>query len=290
MSMNMLVRLVVLFVVLAGLAWYALQTNKHSGTTAHANTATTHSTNFAGGFPMVANPAIVGGNVQTLHNLCYHVGYSDSRGNPLWSLYELHQHKDNEVAKRPSKFTMDDRTQAKIVHEHYNRSGYDRGHLAPNHAIGALCSDEAQFETFKMSNIIPQTPNLNQKWWERLERVEFNHFTKQFDQVWVIAGPIFSANPATLPNGSKVQVPEWNYKIHLAQKAGQWHSLAFLVEQGVQGNEPLSQYLSTIAEIEQKTGLSFLPQLPEQTRNPLLHSKGDPAWKLDQIDNLPAKY
>jgi endonuclease G len=289
--MNMLVRLSALLMVLAGLAWYGLQAGKGSTEQKPANgsASATHSTSFAGGFPLVANP-VLAGSVQQLTNICYHVGYSNMRGNPLWVLYELHRNKDNEVAKRPSKFTMDNETEAKIVHEHYNRSGYDRGHMAPNHAIGALCSDEAQFETFKMSNIIPQAPNLNQKWWERLERVEFNHFTKQFEQVWVITGPVFSANPATLPNGNKVQVPEWNYKIHLAQKAGQWYALAFLVEQGVQGNEPLSQYVSTIAEIEQKTGLSFLSQFPTETQKRLLASKADPIWKLDQVENLPSKY
>jgi endonuclease G len=243
------------------------------------------------GIPEVANAALAGKMQKPLSNTCYEVGYSNERGNPLWVMYRLHTAKDGEVAKRPSKFTMDDRTEAKIVHEHYNHSGYDRGHMAPNHAIGALCSDDAQLETFKMSNIIPQAPQLNQKWWERLERVEFSHFTKQFEQVWVIDGPIFSASPVTLPNShGKVQVPDRNYKIHIAQKAGQWHVLAFLVDQGVKGDEPLSQYLSTIADIEKATGLSFLGKLPAEEQARLKVSKGDTMWKLDQVDNLPSKY
>ncbi len=288
MNASSMIRVLVALLVLSVVTWFVMQKGKSAEvvTNSHASVAS----QFIGGFPTVSNAGLAG-QFQSLGNTCYDVGYSNSRGNPLWVMYQLHRAKDGEVAKRPSKFSMDDRTEAKIVHEHYNHSGYDRGHLAPNHAIGALCSDEAQIETFKMSNIMPQAPHLNQKWWERLERVEFSHFTKQFEQVWVIDGPIFSAHPVTLPNSSgKVQVPEQNYKIHLAQKEGKWHVLAFLVDQGVQGNEPLSQYLSTVAEIEQKTGLSFFPQLPPEVQTPLKSSKGDAIWRLEQVDNLPSKY
>lgn len=229
--------------------------------------------------------------VQFLANKCYFVGYSNDRGDPLWVVYSLTAHQDGEVDKRQPKFITDTRTQGAIVHEHYNRSGYDRGHMAPNYAIGALCDDEAQKQTFLMSNIVPQSKALNQRWWERLERVELSHFTRIFEQVWVIDGPVFSAHPVTLPNGP-VQVPESCYKIFVAQKAGVWHVLAFMVDQGVEGKEPLSQYRTNIAAIEARVGFDFLPQLPvpETIKSALKQDKEDTAWRLDEVDMLPTRY
>ena len=50
----------------------------------------------------------------------------------------------------------------------YRKSGYDRGHMCP--AADMKWSTEAMSDCFYMSNICPQVPALNQKWWEHLER------------------------------------------------------------------------------------------------------------------------
>lgn len=241
-----------------------------------------------GGWPVVARHDAQHA-VQFLHNACYDVGYSNTRANPLWVAYRLHATRDNQVDKRPAKFLTDQRTSVKVVHEHYSRSGYTRGHMAPNHAIGQLCDDQAQQETFLMSNIVPQTQALNSRWWERLERVELNHFTRLFSQVWVIAGPVFAEKPVTLPQ-SPVQVPSHTYKIFLAQDAERLHVLAFMVDQGVKGSEPLSQYLVSVADIEAATGLSFLTALPP-AQQALLKDRIDAApWRLADVDALPSRY
>lgn len=241
-----------------------------------------------GGWPL-ATQSDEEHRVQLLENKCYVVGYSNERGDPLWVTYALTRHQDGEVDKRQSKFLTDERTSARIVHEHYNRSGYDRGHMAPNHAIGALCDDEAQKETFLMSNIVPQSKALNQRWWERLERVELTHFTQLFDRVLVIDGPIFSDHPINLPNGP-VALPDACYKIFVAQKAGQWHVLAFMVDQGVNGDEPLSVYRTTIADIEAKVGFDFLPNLPEATKQVLKSDHRDASWQLEAVDLVPTRF
>jgi endonuclease G, mitochondrial len=241
------------------------------------------------GWPVAISDTKMIDPIQLLKNKCFDVGYSNARANPLWVTYRLTRHKDEGVDKRQSKFITDTRTSAMIVHEHYNRSGYDRGHMAPNHAIGALCDDEAQKETFLMTNISPQSKSLNQRWWERLERVEFNHFTRIFDKVWVIAGPVFADHPINLPNGP-VQLPSEFYKVFLAEKAGQWHVLAFLVDQGVEGKEPLSQYRVSMADVTAKTGFDFLPGVPSELKAQLINNMNDATWKLNEVDLIPTRY
>lgn len=227
--------------------------------------------------------------IQILENKCFELGYSNTRSNPLWVTYRLTNQKDDGVDKRQTKFITDMRTSAMIVHEHFNRSGYDRGQLAPNYAIGSMCDDEAQKETFLMSNISPQSKALNQRWWERLERVEFDHFTRIFDMVWVIAGPVFSDVSVQLPNGP-VQVPTEFYKIYIAHKSGQWHVLAFLVGQGVEGKEPLTQYRTSIANVQTKTGLDFFPELSYEQKDRLVSDVHDNTWNLNEVDLIPTRY
>lgn len=278
--------LVVLLLASAGAHWLLNQASMPASNPASFVPATASS--LPTGWPVVvqhdANHAI-----QFLHNKCYDVGYSNERANPLWVAYRLTAQQDGQVDKRQDKFITDTRTAAKVVHEHYNRSGYDRGHLAPNHAIAVMCDDEAQKETFLLSNITPQSKALNQRWWERLERAELNFFTHTFREVWVIDGPVFGANPALVPNGP-VQVPDACYKIFVARKGDQWHVLAFMADQGVKGDEALSQFRVSIDDIEQRVGLDFLPNLPQDLKKQLKQDRSDAAWNLSDVDHLPTRF
>jgi len=71
-------------------------------------------------------------NATIIENTGFTIGYSELRMNPLWVAYRVF-HADNPVSsKRPSKFKVDNRTEAKVSHDDYTHSGYDRGHMAVN--------------------------------------------------------------------------------------------------------------------------------------------------------------
>ncbi len=71
--------------------------------------------------------------------------------------------------ERPFRFEIDIRTDAKVNHDDYTGTGYDRGHMAPNAALLAQYGQIAQLETYLMSNICPQTGSLNRGIWAKLE-------------------------------------------------------------------------------------------------------------------------
>lgn len=54
-----------------------------------------------------------------------------------------------------------------VVPAEYAKTGYDQGHMAP--AADFAWNQDASNTTFVMSNIAPQTPNLNRDSWKRLE-------------------------------------------------------------------------------------------------------------------------
>ena len=230
---------------------------------------------------------------RTLSNHGFIVGYSDVRGNPLWVEYALHSI-DESVASlpRPTKFTEDWRAINRIDHNSYTKSGYDRGHNAPNYAMSHLYGKAGQSDSFLMTNISPQKPRLNQQFWRRLEEAEIKYFTKLADKVWVITGPVFTGSTERLSSSWRVEVPDAFYKLYITEAKPNQPSkvLAFLVPQTVKGNEPLNQFVTSIDNIEAQTNLDFFSDLDDVIENKLEASIEPQAWDLQAVNKLPSQY
>ncbi|MGZ4981888.1 MAG: DNA/RNA non-specific endonuclease [Methylobacter sp.] len=83
-----------------------------------------------------------------LRNHGFILGYMDLRGNPLWVEYALTSGENTPSLKRPSLFETDWRSINRISHDSYKKSGYDRGHMAPNYAMSHLYGREGQADNF----------------------------------------------------------------------------------------------------------------------------------------------
>lgn len=228
-----------------------------------------------------------------IRNQAFMLGYSELRGNPLWVSYHLYPAQaDSPHWPRPHRFSMDWRNLTRIDHEDYKNSGYDRGHLAPNHAISILYGREAQLETFLMTNISPQKPALNQKLWERLEEVELERLAPVFGSVWVMAGPLFDSQIERLESAFRVEIPDAFYKIYAipATSTHQTRLLAFIMPQTVYGDEPLDRYLTSVDEIERRTGLDFFSELEDTLENRLEASVNTQDWQVDTWARLKGRY
>ncbi|MBM3202330.1 DNA/RNA non-specific endonuclease [Candidatus Woesearchaeota archaeon] len=221
------------------------------------------------------------------------VGYSELRGNPLWVTYLLSPPPVNPPhLPRPARFTLDWRSLTRINHEDFSNSGYDRGHLAPNHAISVLYGRSAQFETFLMTNISPQRPDLNRKVWERLEEVELDRLASRFGKLWVITGPVFDHKMERLSSAFRVEIPDSFYKIYAIPNSntGKTRVLAFMIPQSVRGHESLSQYLTTVDQIEARTGLDFFIDLDDAVENQLEAGQDTREWQVEAWSALPGRY
>lgn len=228
---------------------------------------------------------------RTLTNQAFLVGYSDKRGNPLWVSYKLQPVSENAPRlKRPTRFSADWRAWNKVKHQDYDKTGYDRGHLAPNYAISSLYGKDAQLETFLLTNISPQKPNLNRKIWQRLEEVEVKYFTRLAATIWVTTGPVFDEQIETFKNARNVEIPDAFYKVYAMQTGDQIALLAFLIPQNVKGNEALDRYVVTVDKIEALTGLDFFHELNAQEENVLESTLNIAPWKLGEVSRLPSRY
>lgn len=252
----------------------------------------------------VARPALLyqgapqardGKNIDTwfriLRNHGFILGYSDLRGNPLWVEYALTDGAENTPSlKRPGHFETDWRSINRISHESYRQtrsersrhSAYDRGHMAPNYAMSHLYGKEGQADSFLMTNISPQKAKLNQQVWQRLEETEIKHFAKLFGKLWVLTGPVFTGTVERLPSDWRVEVPDAFYKIYITEAAPGKPSiaLAFLIPQSVSGKELLAQFVTSIDNIEAKTGLDFFAPLDDRIEAALEAAVLPQPWKL----------
>jgi len=125
----------------------------------------------------------------------------------------------------------------------YSRTGYDRGHLASNASFDY--NRKIQKETFLMSNIAPQKPNLNRRYWAKVEKFT-RYLAVKYKQVEIVTG--VCGNKGHIKN--KVGVPAWWYKIIYIPKLNK--TVAFLAPNTNVGmsKAKLKKYKSSLEEIK----------------------------------------
>ena len=93
--------------------------------------------------------------------------------------------------------------------------------MAPNYLIATRYGKVAQRETFLMSNIVPQTPELNRGPWRILEQIVADDLTAQGVELWVITGPV-PAEKTTYIKRGKARIPKGTLRKRLQLPQGKY--------------------------------------------------------------------
>jgi len=225
-----------------------------------------------------------------LENHCYTVGYSEKFKVPIWTVYRLGNRSGelfNTKWERPFRFYTDHRTKSKVSHQDFfNKSGYDRGHMAPNASIAHQYGQMAQLETFLISNICPQHKDLNRYLWAELETIErellsqIDSANNEVHDLYVTTGPIIPQTDYDTLN-SGIAIPESFYKIFAFRMgySGIIKAVAFIIPQHPSSND-LADFYVSINEIETRTGLNFFPALSQTRQHNLESVKRDLQLKI----------
>ena len=213
-----------------------------------------------------------------LVNRGYSVGYDETLPSPRWSSYRVFPYKDVHL-DRPSTFKPDARTSAHVTTSEYVRSGYDRGHLSPNYAISVCYGEEAQKETFLLSNIVPQLHALNAGLWKDMEQRIMKRYVARYGSVWVQVGPVFTTPP--IKQVGRIPVPSsfWMVISEYEESAHGIRAIAYLVPHEEKWRDAeLTRYVVSIRRVEELTGLDFFPKLPKATQDRLESTPAPRAW------------
>jgi len=216
--------------------------------------------------------------LKRLVNRGYSVGFDEGLPSPRWSSYRVFPYKDVHL-DRPSTFKPDARTSAHVTTSEYVRSGFDRGHLSPNYAISVCYGEEAQKETFLLSNIVPQLHALNAGLWKDMEQRIMKRYVARYGTVWVQVGPVFTAPSAKQVGRIPVPTSFWMVISEYEESAHGLRAIAYLVPHEEKWRDAeLTRYVVSIRRLEELTGLDFFPKLPKATQDRLESTAAPRAW------------
>ena len=235
---------------------------------------------FAGAPRRVAPPAPA--DIRILDRGEFMIGWSDALGHPVWCAYHVTRDPRHPDGKRPG-FRIDRSVPRSPRPDSYAKSGYDRGHMVPNHAIVSRFGMAEQRKTFLMSNIAPQTPQLNRGVWRDVEHRIADLWTARYGEIWVVVGCIPSKTGERLPRAS-VDIPSAYFQVILAQEGMDVRALAVIFPQDVPWNTWAARCIVSIDELEEMTGLDFNPDLPSFIQDPLEAELPTRLWPVRYRD------
>lgn len=260
-------------------------------------------------------PALIDGDIfiqhSTLYNndsvMTYCLSYSPEKLHSRWVAFRFDGNTRNKVTSRGDNFIDDPNipNQFAIGSNGFGftyidnsgatqRSNFDRGHLVAS--ADRLYSVEANDQTFYMTNMSPQFSSFNQGFWVAFENlVQTKGRDASFsDTLYVVKGGTIqdglTLGKITRPNGTQVTVPKYYFMALLKCKNNSYESIAFLMEHKEYGyqygsNVPSSvirQYVVSVDELEEKTGIDFFPNLADNVENPVEQTYTLSTWGLDR--------
>jgi len=202
--------------------------------------------------------------------------HDNERRQPTWVAYHLTSADLEGQQPRTGNFRADPALPVgqRAEPEDYSHTGYDRGHMAP--AADFKRSYNAMSETFLLSNIAPQRPNLNQGTLERLES-QVRSLAQTHGSVWVVTGALYldsaeaPAEPRNFIGPNRFPVPTHFYKVLLCEHPDGRHEMfAFVMSNAldVRRGQP-SEYVATVDRVERLSGLDFFAALPDEEEDRL---------------------
>jgi endonuclease G len=199
------------------------------------------------------------------NELCFNVFsvmHSGVTRTPLWSAEHLEAEEVESAQQltRENSFHAETRLPSGQRAElaDYARSGFDRGHMAPN---GDMPDRDSQRDSFSLANIVPQDGENNRHLWAAIEGA-VRKMAKKEGELYVVTGPAFLGSD--LRKVGNVLVPTHLYKLVYSprQKAG----AAWFVENtaGATAN------VVPVPELERIIGIDLLPALSAQEKERVL--------------------
>jgi len=211
----------------------------------------------------------------------FSVGWSPSLGHSVWAAYHIPREARFDSGKRPS-FRKDPDVPNSPAAAAYGQTGYDRGHLVPNHAIESRFGPDVQRKTFYTTNIAPQSPALNRGPWRAVEHMASDLWTARYGELWVVVGTVSKPRGETGERlaGTTIDVPEAFWMVIVAQDADGVRALAVVLPQTVGWNDFPVHGIVSIDDVERLSGLDLMPELPSFISRPLEAERPTRLWPI----------
>lgn len=215
---------------------------------------------------------------QIIKRYCYTVSYNPRSRQPNWVMWQLtgghvmnrkpgvwNEYREDTALNREMRATLED----------YSSSGYDRGHMCP----GGDCNwdDEGRDETFLLSNMCPQHPNLNRGDWKEIE-IACRKWAQQYGCIYIVCGPLFMKSQEHERIGrNRIPVPEAFFKVVLCADPSAPMGIGFICR-NTEGNRKKDFYVNSIRQVERVTGYQFFPNLDDSVKSLVYDMRDISLW------------
>lgn len=195
-----------------------------------------------------------------LNRLAYTTSYNQETKLPNWVAWQLTaQHTGGPYKRKGIKFQEDEEVpMPRATDADYYRSGYDRGHMCPSG--DNKWHEDAQQQSFLLTNICPQHHGLNAGDWNEMEG-KCRKWAEQYGSIYIVCGPILYNEAHKTIGRNKVIVPEAFYKV-LLRMGNEPQAIGFIYK-NISGNRPMGDYINSVDQVERITGIDFFPALPD---------------------------
>lgn len=236
-----------------------------------------------GGYPKPGASSRVPGGAQYLMRTGFTVCYAPELRHPLWVANHVPAGQRLAETPRPP-FKSDPEALNSPKPSDYAKTGYDRGHMAPNRTISTCHGPEAQRQSFLLSNICPQKPGLNRGPWRKIEHLITDIWPDKYGDLWVITGACNSSTNKRLPSG--IGIPDGFYKVIVAHQNNKMRVLAlYMPQESGYGVFPRTKIVS-VKELQDLTGYDFLAALPDEVEDKLEAEKPTRLWPAGWKGNI----
>lgn len=221
---------------------------------------------------------------QIIRHAGFTLSYAEEFEQPWWVAYVLTPWEAvTKVTDRADNFRADSAVSTgSATLADYKGSGYDRGHMAPFADLS--WSEESASDSFYLSNMSPQTGDLNRYAWADLEAV-----VRTFSlcgPVCIATGPVLTDGPYKSIGENKVAVPKYYYKVIFSPALDS--AIAFVMPNS-KCEESLQNYAVTVDYVENLTGIDFFSALEDSYEDTLESSINTELWDFREYSSSVAK-
>jgi endonuclease G len=175
-----------------------------------------------------------------------------------WVLYRVGKNDFGNAPRWSKSFYKDSLLDIKIkvpTNADYANSGYDKGHIVRSEERTA--SIEANRQTFVLTNVLPQTADLNRGPWLDMERWVEKACKDSTYEMWIISGPIFDSTFYIL--NSKYLIPKYYFKVILIKMPNNKFKKVGVIMPNVTGlrSKKWQSFVVPVEDIEKITQLKF---------------------------------
>ena len=201
-----------------------------------------------------------------------------------WTCYEMYDGNTCTSGRRTNTFREDKAIpkEYRTTLSQYAGSGFSRGHLCPS--ADRLCSREQNDQTFLLSNMQPQYQKHNGGLWSKLEAQVRKWNNAAFrDTLYVVKAATIDHKSQTYGYTKKgLLIPKFFYMAVLCKKGNTYKAIGIWTEHKNEraNGKQLAQYAISIDELEQRTGIDFFCNLPDEIEDRVERELIPEAWGL----------